>query len=264
MNVRKTALTAVGYIVTSSNDKYTQQCIEVGLLKALHHLLTDQSANARILNEIIRTMYNITCGPQSHIVSLLRADILPYAMKAILKKNQLDLSASADVLTALAEITKECSKNTEILEYLLECDIFEVLCPFLTMHMESEYSDRVMIDALRCIESILACDDCETHRFAIDFESNGGIGIINRLFQPDLNQEIFELAETIIAEHYMPVRCGNGKCKRWNSKQKELEKWYICEGCCFVHYCSRKCQKLAWNRQNHKYACKILQNLKNG
>merc|ERR1712129_653531 len=62
------------------------------------------------------------------------------------------------------------------------------------------------------------------------------------------------------------VRCGNQKCRIEYTKHmhgvtmddhfrksinlgKVLNTWYICKGCRCVHYCSRKCQKVAWSRQ---------------
>ena len=77
--------------------------------------------------------------------------------------------------------------------------------------------------------------------------------------------------------------CGNTKCKKaylthkyginlqllptmpqesWKNL-KVLNKWYICGGCKLVYYCSRKCQKISWNKQNHAYQCKIIQKYQN-
>ena len=36
----------------------------------------------------------------------------------------------------------------------------------------------------------------------------------------------------------------------WQNR-KQINKWYICGECRLVKYCSRKCQKISWNRQNH-------------
>eukprot|EP01083_Nonionella_stella_P301764 1037155_1 len=84
--------------------------------------------------------------------------------------------------------------------------------------------------------------------------------------------------------HKGDMRCGNVKCdnkylmykygnrasevydvrlhegyfqtgwKEWKPL-KPIRKWYICSGCKLIYYCSRKCQKMSWNRQNHKFHC---------
>ena len=45
---------------------------------------------------------------------------------------------------------------------------------------------------------------------------------------------------------------------KWNEK-RVINKWYICAGCKTVKYCSRKCQKISWNKQYHGNICKKIQ-----
>lgn len=40
--------------------------------------------------------------------------------------------------------------------------------------------------------------------------------------------------------------------KQWNQRKK-VNKWYICNGCKIVKYCSSKCQKIAWNKRHRMY-----------
>eukprot|EP01084_Bolivina_argentea_P287644 493580_1 len=44
----------------------------------------------------------------------------------------------------------------------------------------------------------------------------------------------------------------------WKNK-KVINKWYICSGCKCIKYCSRYCQKISWNKQNHAFYCKKIQ-----
>eukprot|EP01084_Bolivina_argentea_P130035 229592_1 len=44
----------------------------------------------------------------------------------------------------------------------------------------------------------------------------------------------------------------------WHNREV-INDWYICSGCKFVKYCSRRCQKISWSKQNHRYHCKIMQ-----
>ena len=82
---------------------------------------------------------------------------------------------------------------------------------------------------------------------------------------------------------YCCQKCGNTKCNKtylqskyglslkstikmkkdglWHNR-KQINKWYICGGCKLVKYCSRKCQKISWNKQNHAYQCKIICHIK--
>eukprot|EP01084_Bolivina_argentea_P197671 338699_1 len=80
--------------------------------------------------------------------------------------------------------------------------------------------------------------------------------------------------------NWKDIKCGNTKCKKdyiaskygkkyqWGSGNKKLwmqrkviNKWYLCKGCKTTHYCSKKCQKISWKKQYHKYQCKQLQQL---
>ena len=38
-------------------------------------------------------------------------------------------------------------------------------------------------------------------------------------------------------------------------EERIINKWYKCKRCKIVYYCSKKCQKLDWNRYNHKLVC---------
>lgn len=96
-------------------------------------------------------------------------------------------------------------------------------------------------------------------------------------------------AKTIVnVKEYMQINCGNIKCNKnymldkygidpnisindpdlsskhplnlWR-KREAIRKWYICKGCKNIYYCSRKCQKLSWNRDGHRRQCKQLQKL---
>eukprot|EP01084_Bolivina_argentea_P161457 281051_1 len=51
------------------------------------------------------------------------------------------------------------------------------------------------------------------------------------------------------------------KVREMRYKKQFHKKWYICKGCKSTHYCGRKCQKLSWNQQNHKYQCQRIQQL---
>ena len=48
-------------------------------------------------------------------------------------------------------------------------------------------------------------------------------------------------------------------CREW-IKRKIINKWYICSGCKCAKYCSRKCQKISWNKQWHGDQCRKIQN----
>ena len=48
-------------------------------------------------------------------------------------------------------------------------------------------------------------------------------------------------------------QCGNPKCNRVNTDDMK-----ICGGCQLIYFCSRRCQKICWNRCNHKYHCMKL------
>merc|ERR1712228_1142768 len=56
--------------------------------------------------------------------------------------------------------------------------------------------------------------------------------------------------------------CGNPICKYFqksNNKENESKiAMKICGGCKLLYFCSKKCQKICWNRFNHKFHCMKL------
>ena len=44
--------------------------------------------------------------------------------------------------------------------------------------------------------------------------------------------------------------------------RKVINQWYICKGCRTTYYCSKKCQKLSWNKGGHRMQCKKLRKLR--
>eukprot|EP01084_Bolivina_argentea_P309187 534786_1 len=64
------------------------------------------------------------------------------------------------------------------------------------------------------------------------------------------------------AKHYLHQLLFGCKICQWischNSKQKQKRKnlkWYKCSMCVIVYYCSKRCQKLDWNKGYHKKFC---------
>ena len=49
------------------------------------------------------------------------------------------------------------------------------------------------------------------------------------------------------------------KIKRAPKRAKKKIKFQFCKGCRVTAYCDKKCQKIDWNRNNHKTVCKQLQ-----
>eukprot|EP01084_Bolivina_argentea_P246421 412405_1 len=88
-----------------------------------------------------------------------------------------------------------------------------------------------------------------------------------RLFDSSVYSSLKRQKETVeFRKHNM--RCGNNKCKilyhvhkygirtdASYSVLKPINKWYRCAGCKLMYYCSRKCQKYAWNMLNHRMHC---------
>ena len=51
--------------------------------------------------------------------------------------------------------------------------------------------------------------------------------------------------------------CGRENQKIKDKKYKRGWRWKLklCKGCGLVYYCSRKCQKIDWNKRNHRRIC---------
>ena len=47
------------------------------------------------------------------------------------------------------------------------------------------------------------------------------------------------------------------KCMTCNRKRKVFVSFYTCKGCKVMQYCSKKCQKIHWNKEHRKY-CKTI------
>eukprot|EP01083_Nonionella_stella_P015633 43764_1 len=48
------------------------------------------------------------------------------------------------------------------------------------------------------------------------------------------------------------------KCQHCETIKQDTDQWYVCNGCRFVFYCSRRCQKVDWNQNNHRRLCNVL------
>eukprot|EP01084_Bolivina_argentea_P036419 67379_1 len=55
-------------------------------------------------------------------------------------------------------------------------------------------------------------------------------------------------------------QCGNRMCVYFKEIRMNV-KMKICSGCKLLYFCSRKCQKYAWSRMNHKFHCVKVQRL---
>ena len=116
-----------------------------------------------------------------------------------------------------------------------------------------------------------------------------GVGLINlfhKQFSKDnLGKEYLERKIKASIEYqkfhtYSSVRCGNIECtaeyvnydklfdcdfieyfESEDKRRKDVNtnKWYICKGCKTVRYCSRRCQKISWNRCDHRRQCGEIQ-----
>merc|ERR1712173_185023 len=60
------------------------------------------------------------------------------------------------------------------------------------------------------------------------------------------------LIEQTWKQKWMDMRCANIGCNVQRN-DKELR---ICKGCRAVRYCSKKCQKVDWKKNNHKRICR--------
>merc|ERR1712176_355449 len=66
------------------------------------------------------------------------------------------------------------------------------------------------------------------------------------------------MEETIwISETKKYKYCGNPSCQYFKGANSKAivsnVKMRICKGCKLIYFCSRKCQKICWNRFNHKF-----------
>eukprot|EP01084_Bolivina_argentea_P028423 52824_1 len=81
------------------------------------------------------------------------------------------------------------------------------------------------------------------HKFQWNFRHNHD-------FSTDQNSEYYAgFWNTGIRIHLK--KCGNNNCKfgvSYNNINNTKHKWYICKGCKLIYFCSRKCQKFAWNK----------------
>merc|ERR1712241_876033 len=108
--VKQAALKAIGDIVTSPRDKYTQHCVDCGLLDALFHLLTNRNANERILKEMLWTISNITAGTKAQVLLVIQANILPFLLEIL--NNGVSKCAS-EALWGLSNTSQYCQESVE-------------------------------------------------------------------------------------------------------------------------------------------------------
>ena len=191
------------YLVTALNDKYTQQCIDCGVPSALYHLLTQKQQNQKCLKELLWTISNITAGTKQQIIAVIQANIFPFLMD-IMKNGTFHHAMEAMWACSNATVHTD-AKSREIVQYLVECGLIESLCTFLTRCMNDNVSinQRLVTVALECIGNILECDDWKCHRFAIEFESNGGVDFLEYLqSEENVNEDVYERVVKIIKKYF--------------------------------------------------------------
>ena len=81
--------------------------------------------------------------------------------------------------------------------------------------------------------------------------------------EPD-NDTLYDMfkqsGKQIWSRKWQDMKCQNVGC----NVQRKYGKLYKCKKCKCARYCSRKCQKIDWNRNQHKKYCKKLKKIRRG
>eukprot|EP01084_Bolivina_argentea_P038373 70943_1 len=73
------------------------------------------------------------------------------------------------------------------------------------------------------------------------------------------------LSREVYLEKWNGMQCQNMKCSRRRNVRKNAKfKFKKCKLCRVARYCSKKCQKYDWNKQDHKLYCRKLKRLRKG
>ena len=72
-------------------------------------------------------------------------------------------------------------------------------------------------------------------------------------------ETVMNLGEQVWNTKWNSVKCQNFACDK---KRTDVEKFYKCKKCRVIRYCSKRCQKMDWNRDNHKRYCRKFRKLR--
>jgi len=205
------SLRAIGNILTA-NDRYTEKCVEFGLLPFLYKWL-NQLYNANIndhkLKEICWALSNITAGTNKQIIAVIQSNVFPVVIN-ILQRSRTNIANEA--LWAIANATS--SNNSEIIGYLFAQGLVKAFCAYFKNRFfpYNKSLDKILVVALECIESLLFLSDgsnannsnngkrkAVNDSVAVQFEENGGLTFLESLQSDDkISEQIYEKVIHII------------------------------------------------------------------
>eukprot|EP00485_Elphidium_margaritaceum_P012386 CAMPEP_0202686048 /NCGR_PEP_ID=MMETSP1385-20130828/1840_1 /ASSEMBLY_ACC=CAM_ASM_000861 /TAXON_ID=933848 /ORGANISM="Elphidium margaritaceum" /LENGTH=665 /DNA_ID=CAMNT_0049340547 /DNA_START=54 /DNA_END=2051 /DNA_ORIENTATION=+ len=206
-NVRHSCNRVIGNILTGS-DTHTKLCLNMGILRKYHAVLTREDSNTRERKEICWALSNITAGPTDDKLLLLKHGLYPVLIE-LLKTAIYDVGREA--LWALSNATTNHDKR--VIAPLVDFGIVEALMAFLnrmnaTTHAQRVSQSKTLLVALECIENILIVGQQhlvqhERNAFGKRFEECGCCDFLEALQTDEqIGDDVYEKSVDIIKKYF--------------------------------------------------------------
>mmetsp|Transcript_55329 Transcript_55329/g.91892 ORF Transcript_55329/g.91892 Transcript_55329/m.91892 type:complete len:601 (-) Transcript_55329:450-2252(-) len=199
-------LRAVGNLLSSTED-YTSICIECGVLKHLYNLMkffyVDEKHKSDLkLKELCWALSNITAGTPAHVLAVIEANFIPLLLELL---QNCPLAVGTEALWAISNAT--ATLNVNVIRYLVEQGAIQSMCNYFTKRFYhqsySKSTDKLMFISLECVQNILSADDPQLHRYAVQFETYGGVDFLEWVqAENNVSEGVYNKCVEIMKKHF--------------------------------------------------------------
>eukprot|EP01084_Bolivina_argentea_P271693 462373_1 len=209
LQIFKPIIKCIGSIL-SGHDKYTQICVDYGILKIYNRLLkilinkTD-SLSLQILKEICWSISNINACHNINIIKYVQNEnIFPILCNLLMKPNTISNECLWALANAIEGVVNE-NYYYNFINYLCDenkCNFMKYLCHYNKQYFQNRNyennMEKLLIISIECIEYILIND-----KKCLLFEQYGGIDFLEYMQTVDnISENIYDRIVKIIKRHF--------------------------------------------------------------
>ena len=222
-NMRHASNRVIGNILTGT-DENTAKCLELGVLRKYHNVLTNycalpfnqrspdiprmKQALNRERKEICWSISNIAAGPLQHKLLILKNDLFPVLCRYLMYATA---EVQRETIWAISNVT--CDSNKQIIDPLVkQYNVIECLTACLSNgHMK----EKTLMVALECMQNILECgnehlNEGDNNPYLVNFEEDGLLDWMEELIAyEDLDEVIFRKVNEIVNKYWNGNEASN-------------------------------------------------------
>lgn len=266
------------FIDTNINNNKTKFFYEIlNKNEYKNYVIKDNSIGEYIKDVILLNgkISNIICkNTIIHFIYLLSSFMSLNTINEIHKKNAIGKYINQNKKLVIC-IKNVCINAINLLDFYCNNNKIKEECKMYISYL------LLIINPWLSFNEMIAVFFDENNKLFIGFEEYNSFSIKNKNFNKFIidrynaacikNTKLTkkELIWRIIKEYdrhrcKSELNCGNIECKATNAKLADNEckkgwiwKFHMCKRCKIVYYCSKKCQKIDWNKYNHRIICSL-------